>query len=127
MSEPSSSDRVPHHGELAELQAAVREFVAVRDWEQFHLPKNLLLALTGEVGELAELFQWRTPEESEPAALDEATVQRVREELADVLLYLIRLSDVLEVDLVEAAYDKLEANAQRYPASEVRGSAVKRS
>lgn len=109
------------------LQGAIREFVRERDWEQFHLPKNLILALTGELGELAELFQWRTPEESDPTALEAETREAVCAELADVFIYLLRLSDVLDVDLVAAAWDKLALNAERYPVSEVRGSAEKRT
>ena len=116
----------PAGDELAALQQALRAFARERDWEQYHLPKNLVLALVGEVGELAELFQWRTPAESDPDALDEASRAQVRDELADVFLYLLRLSDVLGVDLVAAAADKLAANAERYPAGEVRGSAEKR-
>lgn len=114
-------------GTVEALQSAIREFARERDWEQFHLPKNLILALTGELGELAELFQWRTPEESDPTALEAETHAAVRAELADVFIYLLRLSDVLDVDLVEAARDKLALNAERYPVSEIRGSAEKRT
>lgn len=109
------------------MQDAIRAFVRERDWEQFHLPKNLILALTGELGELAELFQWRPPEESDPTAFEAETREAVRAELADVFIYLLRLSDVLDVNLVEAARDKLALNAERYPISEVRGSTEKRS
>lgn len=112
--------------DLEALRDELRAFASARDWEQFHLPKNLVLALTGEVGELAELFQWRTPAESEPEALDEELRAAVSDELADVLLYLVRLADVLDVDLADAARAKMVSNARRYPAAQVRGSADKR-
>ena len=112
--------------DLETLREDLRAFASARDWEQFHLPKNLVLALVGEVGELAELFQWRTPAESDPSALDDETRAAVADELADVLLYLVRLADVLDVDLRAAARAKMDHNAHRYPVDEVRGSAAKR-
>ena len=112
--------------DLEELTQELRAFASARDWEQYHLPKNLILALVGEVGELAELFQWRRPEESEPEALDGEVRGAVSDELADVLLYLVRLADVLDVDLAAAARDKLARNGERYPVTQVRGSAAKR-
>lgn len=107
------------------LAAALRRFADERDWDQFHTPKNLVMALVGEVGELVEHFQWLTPEESAEVTKDEAAARRIADELADVFIYLVRLSDVLGVDLLEAAGTKLEANARRYPADRVRGSADK--
>jgi NTP pyrophosphatase (non-canonical NTP hydrolase) len=107
------------------LTAALRQFADERDWAQFHTPKNLVMALVGEVGELIEHFQWRTPEESLTVMEDDTSARRIADELADVFIYLVRLADVLGVDLLEAADAKLEANARRYPADRVRGSADK--
>jgi NTP pyrophosphatase (non-canonical NTP hydrolase) len=107
------------------LTAALRQFADERDWAQFHTPKNLVMALVGEVGELIEHFQWLTPEESAAVMNDETSSRQIADELADVFIYLLRLSDILGVDLLEAARAKLEANARRYPADRVRGSADK--
>src|SRR5687767_13139931 len=107
------------------LTAALRQFADERDWAQFHTPKNLVMALVGEVGELIEHFQWLTPEESAAVMNDETSARQIADELADVFIYLLRLSDILGVDLLEAARAKLEANARRYPADRVRGSADK--
>jgi NTP pyrophosphatase (non-canonical NTP hydrolase) len=109
--------------DLEELKARVRAFVAERDWERFHSPKNLAMALSVEASELVELFQWLTEEES--GALDGAARRRVAEELADVLWFLVRLSDRLDIDLLEAAELKLAENAKKYPAEKVRGDARK--
>lgn len=108
---------------LAPLASRLRGFAAERDWDRFHTPKNLAMALTGEAGELAAEFQWLTAEES--SALDPERLERVRQEAADVLLYLVRLADRLDFNLVEAAHAKIDLNAQRYPAEQVRGSARK--
>ncbi|MER7502174.1 nucleotide pyrophosphohydrolase [Nonomuraea pusilla] len=109
--------------ELERLAGRLRAFARVRDWEQFHTPKNLAMALAGEVGELVAEFQWLTPEES--AAPGPEASARIRAELADVTLYLVRLADVLGVDLVEAAEDKLDENDRRYDPGRYRGSARK--
>jgi NTP pyrophosphatase (non-canonical NTP hydrolase) len=109
--------------DLPELKARLREFVAQRDWDRFHSPKNLAMALSVEASELVELFQWLTEEES--AALDEERRCRVAEELADVLWFLVRLADRLDVDLLEAAERKLAVNAAKYPVDRVRGDARK--
>jgi len=109
--------------DLEELRVRVRAFVAERDWERFHSPKNLAMALAVEAAELVELFQWLTEEES--GALDAGRRRRVAEELADVLWFLVRLSDRLDVDLLAAAEAKLAANAAKYPADRVRGDARK--
>lgn len=108
---------------FGELAAALRAFAAERDWQQFHTPKNLAAALSVEAAEVLEHFQWLTAEQS--AALAEADRARVAEELADVLLYLVRLADVLGVDLARAARDKMAQNALKYPADKARGSARK--
>jgi NTP pyrophosphatase (non-canonical NTP hydrolase) len=108
---------------LVELKARLRRFADARDWGQFHSPKNLAMALLVEAGELAEHFQWLTQAQS--AALAPQQLAAVRAELADVLNYLVRLADVLNVDLLAAAGDKLVLNEQRYPVERVRGSARK--
>ena len=108
---------------LTELRDAMRRFAAERAWERFHTPKNLAMALSGEAGELIEHFQWLTAEES--ASLPAPVREEVALEMADVLLYLVRLGDVLDIDLTEAARRKIAINAGRYPAEQVRGRAVK--
>ena len=108
-----------------DFEMAVAAFSVARDWNQFHTPKNLAMALAGEVGELLELFQWLTAEES-AAVMSSPHAQDVRDELADVLIYLVRLADVLDIDLIGAGFEKLEKNALKYPVEEVKGSAEKR-
>lgn len=108
---------------LAALAQRLRDFAAERDWDQFHSPKNLAMALVGEAGELAAEFQWLTEEQSR--APDAAQLARIRAECADVLNYLVRLADKLDIDLVAAAHEKIEDNARRYPAEKVRGRANK--
>lgn len=102
--------------DLGGLQQAQYEFAQARDWLRHHSPKNLVMALTGEVGELVEIFQWLDEDASRQVARDPATARAVRDELADVLIYLARLAAVLEVDLDAAVRDKLAANAIKYPA-----------
>jgi NTP pyrophosphatase (non-canonical NTP hydrolase) len=109
------------------LQEAIARFARERDWDQFHSPKNLAMALTAEVGELVELFQWLSEGASQRVAQDPATARRVRDEIADVLVYLVRLAAVLDVDLDEAVRSKLAANALKYPADLARGNARKYS
>jgi NTP pyrophosphatase (non-canonical NTP hydrolase) len=111
--------------DIDRLSVALDQFATDRDWHQFHSPKNLVMALTGEVGELTEIFQWMTEDQSRLAASDAKTAQPIKDELADVMLYLIRLSSVLEVDLNEAVTQKLQRNAEKYPADKVRGSSQK--
>jgi NTP pyrophosphatase (non-canonical NTP hydrolase) len=112
------------HG-LTQLRDSLREFAAERDWDQFHSPKNLAMALAVEAAELLERFQWVTEEDSK--RLPEAELARVREEMADVLNYLVRLADKLDVNLLEAAREKVQANAQKYPVDKSRGNARKYS
>jgi dCTP diphosphatase len=109
--------------ELTELRDRMRDFTERRDWAKFHDPKSLILALVGEVGELAELFQWLPAEEAVDRARAEPLRARVGEELADVLIYLVRLADVLNIALHEAASRKLEAANGRFPPEDVRGQA----
>jgi NTP pyrophosphatase (non-canonical NTP hydrolase) len=108
-----------------ELAVRVREFAAARAWEQFHTPKNLAMALAGEVGELVAELQWLTPEEAERVMADPEAAARMRSELGDVTIYLVRLADVLGVDLVEAARVKLAEGERRYDVETYRGSARK--
>jgi dCTP diphosphatase len=107
----------------SELTHRLRSFATERDWERFHSPKNLAMALTGEAGELAAEFQWLT--EAQSQSLDPEQMGRVQEEAADVLLYLVRLADRLQFDLLEAAHRKIDLNAERYPVEKARGSAKK--
>ena len=108
---------------LLELRDRLRQFAAEREWQQFHAPKNLAIALSVEAAELLEHFQWLTVEASRE--LTAANLEKVREELADVLLYLVRLADELDVDLAAAARDKIALNARKYPVEKARGSSKK--
>ena len=98
---------------LEELTVALRKFARERDWERFHNAKNLAMALAGEAGELVAEFQWLTPEAA--ADLEPDRRDRIAAEMADVLSYLVRLADVLDVDLLQAAEDKIAVNTRRFP------------
>ncbi|OQW93789.1 MAG: nucleotide pyrophosphohydrolase [Beggiatoa sp. IS2] len=106
---------------LEQLRQQLAEFAAARDWDQFHSPKNLSMALIAEVAELIEHFQWLTPEQSEQLSPEQR--QAVSYELADIFIYLIRLSDKLNVDLMTAAQEKIKINENRYPVALAKGSA----
>jgi len=106
---------------LDELDAKLLAFAQERDWEQFHSPKNLSMALAGETGELLEHFQWLSEEASTNLSAEKK--QQVALEMADILIYLIRLAERLDVDLIDAAYRKVEINQARYPTAQVRGDA----
>lgn len=121
MNQSTTSDSQPYG--LADLQAELRAFREERDWAKFHDPKSLILALVGEVGELAELFQWIPADVAVETFRDGPKRQRAAEEMSDILIYLLGLADVLEVDLLEAARGKLAASRQRFPAEELRGVA----
>jgi dCTP diphosphatase len=108
---------------LRALQLRLAAFAAARDWEQFHSPKNLAMALSVEAAEIVEEFQWLTEQQSRE--LDAERRERVRLELADVFIYLLRLADRLDVDLMRAADDKIAQNERKYPADRVRGDARK--
>lgn len=110
---------------LKQLRARLARFAAQRDWEQFHSPKNLSMALIAECAELVEHFQWLSEEESRSLAPER--IEAVRLELADILIFLVRCADRLGVDLIEAANDKMAVNEVRYPANRVRGSARRAS
>jgi dCTP diphosphatase len=107
------------------VNSEIRAFVHARDWEQFHTPRNLVLALTGEVGELAEIIQWKTDQEVVELLKTPEGRAAVEAELADVATYVLRLADVMEIDLDAAIRAKLGINASRYPVDQVRGRAVK--
>ncbi len=111
---------------IEEIQAHLAEFAEERDWEQFHSPKNLSMALAGEVGELLEIFQWLTEEQSRKSSLSEDQLAAATEELADVLIYALRLADRLDIDLEDAIAKKIDKNALRYTVEASRGSAAKR-
>ncbi len=108
---------------MKELIKKLREFAAERDWEQFHSPKNLSMALSVEVAELLEHFQWLT--EVQSRHLDPETRKKVREEIGDVQLYLARLADQLGISPLEAALEKIEINRRKYPPDKARGKATK--
>ena len=110
-------------GQLQRLALELRKFAADRDWDQFHSPKNLAAALAVEAGEVLEHFQWLKEQESLEISSD--TRDQISLELADVLLYLVRMADKLEIDLIEAANRKLDINAQKYPVERARGSSKK--
>jgi NTP pyrophosphatase (non-canonical NTP hydrolase) len=109
--------------DLESLRDRLREFSAARDWDQFHSPKNLAMALAGEAAEVLEVFQWLTEEQSR--GLDAKAHAAVAEEIADVLLYLVRLADKLGIDPIAAAQAKLAENERKYPADKARGNAKK--
>jgi NTP pyrophosphatase (non-canonical NTP hydrolase) len=108
---------------LEELRRRLAEFASLRDWDQFHSPKNLAMALSVEASELVEEFQWLSEEQSR--ALEPERHERVRLEAADVLIYLVRLADKLGIDLLRAADDKIALNERKYPAERVRGDSRK--
>lgn len=110
---------------LASLQLRIREFAAARAWERYHTPKNLVMALSVEAAELVEPFQWLTAEQSRQLSREQH--EAVRQEIADVLIYLTRLADVLEIDLLEAAADKLAINGRKYPVDRAYDNALKHS
>ena len=109
--------------DIEALQQRLSDFAEARDWDQFHSPKNLSMALTAEAGELMEHFQWLTQTQS--ATLAPEKLQEVEEELADILIYLVRLTDKLQVDLPAAVDRKISINEAKYPAERVRSSAKK--
>lgn len=108
---------------LDPLRDQLRAFASARDWEPFHSPKNLAMALSVEASELLEHFQWLT--EAQSRDLSDEAKQAVREEIADVLLYLIRLADQLGIDPIAAAHEKMIANEKKYPVDKARGTAKK--
>ena len=110
---------------LDALRRHIREFAEARAWERYHTPKNLVMALSVETAELLEPFQWLTPEQSQDLSAEQH--EAVRQEIADVLIYLTRLADLLDIDLLDAAADKLVLNARKYPVEKAHGNALKYS
>jgi dCTP diphosphatase len=110
-------------GDLELLKQKLRQFARERDWERFHSPKNLSMALSGEAAELLEHFQWLTEDESRQLSPD--VRQAAELEMADILLYLICIADKLDVDLIDAAHRKIELNAKKYPVAQAHGHARK--
>lgn len=108
---------------LENLKESLREFVRERDWEKFHSPKNLSMALSAEAAEIVEIFQWLTEDESR--RLSDSKLNNLRQEIADVFIYLINLSDKFSIDLIKEAEDKLQLNRRKYPAHIVKGKADK--
>ncbi|MGZ8249775.1 nucleotide pyrophosphohydrolase [Methylomagnum sp.] len=110
---------------VAAIQHSLRDFAEARDWNRFHSPKNIATALAVEAAELLENFQWLTEEESRRLADKPEDFQAVREELADVQIYLLRLADLLGVDMEAAVREKMDKNAAKYPVELAKGNAVK--
>ncbi|MCI5211989.1 MAG: nucleotide pyrophosphohydrolase [Candidatus Electrothrix sp. ATG2] len=113
----------PPGDSLAELTVAVSTFAEQRDWDQFHSPKNLSMALIVEAAELVEHFQWLSPQQSNK--LSEEQHDAVAMEMADVLIYLVRMAERLDIDLLEAAQKKLELNGKKYPVEQAKGRSEK--
>jgi len=116
---------MPNQDGLENLRDRLAKFAAARDWDQFHSPKNLAMALIAESAELVEHFQWLTEDESR--SLSAQKREAVSQELADILIYLIRAADKLDVDLIQAANEKIAINEARYPTAKVRGDARRAS
>jgi len=110
---------------IADLKKLIATFVAERDWEQFHDPKNLVMALTSEVGELADIFRWVTSEKALELALDREHAQGVANELADVMMFALEFASVCGIDVVSAMNTKLLINTEKYPVSKSKGSSRK--
>ncbi len=108
---------------MDKLIEQIRNFNKERDWDQYHTPKNLSMALMVEAGELAEHFQWLTQDQSK--TLNNETLEKVREEIGDVLIYLLNIADKLGIDPIAAAKEKILKNANKYPANQVKGKAAK--
>lgn len=116
---------VTSEDQLSALKARLAKFASDRDWDQFHSPKNLSMALIAEAAELVEHFQWLTEEQSQQ--LNPEKKNEVAMELADIFIFLIRVADKLEIDLADSAWKKIAINEERYPADKVRGSAKRGS
>ncbi len=108
---------------MDKLIEQIRNFNKERDWDQYHTPKNLSMALMVEAGELAEHFQWLTQDQSK--TLNNETLEKVREEIGDVLIYLLNIADKLCIDPIAAAKEKIIKNANKYPANQIKGKATK--
>jgi NTP pyrophosphatase (non-canonical NTP hydrolase) len=110
---------------VAELKSRILDFVRARDWEQFHAPKNLSMALAAEAGELMEHFLWASPEQSRDIAREPARRARIAEELADVVIYALEFANATGLDVAGAIESKMEQNARKYPVEKARGRSDK--
>ena len=117
------TDRENMNDSLKNLRAKVNAFVAERDWAQFHTPKNLAMAMIVEAAELVEQFQWDTPQESQTLTPEKR--EAVAHELADTFVYLLRIAEVLQIDLIDAAHKKIALNAIKYPVDKAKGNNTK--
>lgn len=110
---------------MDDLINKLRAFSKERDWDQFHSPKNLIMALTSEVGELSDIFQWLSEEESKIENIDQKNLDKAKEEIADVFLYVLRIADKLNINLEKEAVEKIRVNAEKYPIKLSKGNSVK--
>ena len=110
---------------IKDLINKLREFNKERDWDQFHTPKNLIISLFKEIGELSEIFQWKNIEDSKLENLSNEEIEKIKDELSDILIYLIRISDVLKIDIMSSTFNKIEKNKIKYPISKSYGSSKK--
>ena len=122
---PSSSSKLDDVTTVDHLKSQVKRFIADRDWEQFHDPKNVSMALASEVGELLDLFRWVRSEDSFRVLEDEETFKAVRMEIADIAMFLVDFASICKIDLSTAIDEKMQINAARYPIEESRGIATK--
>jgi dCTP diphosphatase len=111
--------------DLHEIRTRLDKFAAERNWDQFHTPKNLSMALAAEAAELLEIFQWLTEEQSKAIVHDEKEISQVKDEIADVFIYLVRLADKLDIDIEKAVLDKIEQNDKKYPIELAKNNAIK--
>ncbi len=111
--------------DVNKIMKTLRVFASERDWEKFHSPKNLAMALSVEASELVEIFQWMPEKESELTNIDDTNLERAKEEIADILIYLIRISDQLKIDLERAVKEKLSINEVKYPVGSSKGTSLK--
>tara|TARA_B100001741_G_scaffold186909_1_gene153836 strand:+ start:1016 stop:1366 length:351 start_codon:yes stop_codon:yes gene_type:complete len=110
---------------MNDIKIKLREFAEERNWNQFHNPKNLAMALGGETGELLDIFQWLKDEESSKEGISDKNLAKTKEELADIFLYLVRITDKLDIDLIQEAEKKIEINREKYPIESSKNNAVK--
>jgi dCTP diphosphatase len=110
---------------IEEIRQRLAQFAEARNWDQFHSPKNLSMALAAESAELLEIFQWLTDEQSREIVNDEKEMALIRQEIADVMIYLVRLADKLDVDIDKAVMEKIDINEKKYPVHLAKGNAMK--
>ena len=110
---------------LKKIYEYQRKFAEDRDWKQFHTPKNLAMALSVEASELLEIFQWLTPEQSQNIKKSDPLMESISDEISDTLYYLLRLTDILDIDLEKSVYEKMKKNEEKYPIEKSKGIAKK--